>query len=401
MKLQQNSPQDYPLDLSLPWDQPLESWSPNLFVDVARGISRNIVRFTQFRGRIYAIKEIAEKLARHEFQFLRKMQELDAPSVRPVALVTQRRESPDRALLVTHYLDFSMPYRVIMSESSWEYGYDTLLDALAQLLVWLHLQGIYWGDCSLSNTLFRRDAGRLAAYFVDAETAEQREKLSDGQRELDLMIAQTNLGGELLDLQAGFGLPEGVDPVGVTEDLLRKYHHLWQELTQVEYIALDEQYRVEKRIQRLHELGYDVEEMEFETTPDGNRLKLLTKVVEPGHHIRIVESLIGEKVQANQARRLLTEINRFRANLNHARRERGEAELDEQAAALEWYQDEYRDVLNLIPADLRHLMDEAETYHQLLEHRWYESERAHRDIGWHDAVFSFVNNILLPRAGMS
>ncbi len=401
MKLQQNSPQDYPLDLSLPWDLPLESWPAELFVDVARGISRNIVRFTQFRGRIYAIKEIAEKLARHEFQFLRKMQEMDAPSVRPVALVTQRRDSPNRALLVTQYLDFSMPDRVIMSESSWEYGYDPLLDALAQLLVWLHLQGIYWGDCSLSNTLFRRDAGRLAAYFVDAETAEQRDKLSDGQRDLDLMIAQTNLGGELLDLQAGFGLPEGVDPIGMTEDLLSKYHQLWQELTQVEYIALDEQYRVDKRIQRLHDLGYDVEEMEFETTPDGNRLKLLTKVVEPGHHIRILESLIGEKVQANQARRLLTEINRFRAHLNHTRRERGEPELDEQAAALEWYQDEYREVLNLIAPDLRQLMDEAEIYHQLLEHRWYESEKAHRDVGWHDAVSSFVTNILLPRAGMS
>lgn len=401
MKLQQNSPQDYPLDLGLPWDLPLESWPAAHFVDVARGISRNIVRFTQFRGRIYAIKEIAEHLARHEFQFLRKMQELNAPSVRPVALVTQRRDCPNKALLVTHYLEFSMPYRLIMSESSWEYGYDTLLDALAQLLVWLHLQGIYWGDCSLSNTLFRRDAGKLAAYFVDAETAESRDKLSDGQRELDLMIAQTNLGGELLDLQAGFGLPEGVDPVGVTEDLLRKYHDLWQELTQVEFIALDEQYRVEKRIQRLHDLGYDVEEMEFETTPDGNRLRLVTKVVEPGHHIRLLESLTGERVQSNQARRLLSEIYRYRATLNRNRREAGDTELGEQEAALQWFQEEYRDVLNLIPADLRHLNDDAETYHQLLEHRWYESERAHRDIGWHDAVSSFVEKILLPQAGQA
>ncbi|MBP7547237.1 MAG: DUF4032 domain-containing protein, partial [Corallincola sp.] len=265
----------------------------------------------------------------------------------------------------------------------------------------LHLQGIYWGDCSLSNTLFRRDAGKLAAYFVDAETAESRDKLSDGQRELDLMIAQTNLGGELLDLQAGFGLPEGVDPVGVTEDLLRKYHDLWQELTQVEYIALDEQYRVEKRIQRLHDLGYDVEEMEFETTPDGNRLRLVTKVVEPGHHIRLLESLTGERVQSNQARRLLSEIYRYRATLNRTRREAGESELGEQEAALQWFQEEYRDVLNLIPSDLRHLNDDAETYHQLLEHRWYESERAHRDIGWHDAVSSFVEKILLPQAGQA
>ena len=36
------------------------------------------------------------------------------------------------------------------------------------LLVRLHLVGFYWGDVSLSNTLFRRDADAYAAYVVDA-----------------------------------------------------------------------------------------------------------------------------------------------------------------------------------------------------------------------------------------
>ena len=36
---------------------------------------------------------------------------------------------------------------------------DRLLDALVELLVRLHLAGFFWGDCSLSNTLFRLDAG--------------------------------------------------------------------------------------------------------------------------------------------------------------------------------------------------------------------------------------------------
>ena len=40
------------------------------------------------------------------------------------------------------------------------------------LLVRLHLVGFWWGDVSLSNTLFRRDAGAFAAYLVDAETGE-------------------------------------------------------------------------------------------------------------------------------------------------------------------------------------------------------------------------------------
>ena len=42
-------------------------------------------------------------------------------------------------------------------------------NAFAGLLVELHLAGLYWGDCSLSNILWRRDAGAMMAYLVDAE----------------------------------------------------------------------------------------------------------------------------------------------------------------------------------------------------------------------------------------
>ena len=71
-----------------------------------------------------------------------------------------------------------------------------LMDALAVLLVRLHLAGFAWGDCSLSNTLFRRDAGAYAAYLVDAETGELHPRLSDGQREYDIELARVNISGE-------------------------------------------------------------------------------------------------------------------------------------------------------------------------------------------------------------
>ena len=88
-----------------------------------------------------------------------------------------------------------------------------LLDSLAELFVRLHLAGFYWGDCSLSNTLFRRDAGALAAYLVDAETGELHERLSPGQRDYDITIATENIAGELFDLQASGNFAEDVDPV--------------------------------------------------------------------------------------------------------------------------------------------------------------------------------------------
>ncbi len=93
-----------------------------------------------------------------------------------------------------------------------------MLDALAQLFVQLHLNGFFWGDCSLSNTLFRRDAGALRAFLVDAETGEQHPSLSDGQRAHDLLIAEENIAGELLDLAAR-SRPEGEELVGVEEAL--------------------------------------------------------------------------------------------------------------------------------------------------------------------------------------
>ncbi|MFN2629163.1 MAG: hypothetical protein ABR569_11060 [Gaiellaceae bacterium] len=78
-----------------------------------------------------------------------------------------------------------------------------MLNAFAELLVRLHLAGFIWGDCSLFNTLFRRDAGALSAYLVDAETGELHGQVSDGQRRYDLDIAKENFAGELF--QSGGG----------------------------------------------------------------------------------------------------------------------------------------------------------------------------------------------------
>src|SRR5207245_3045142 len=106
-----------------------------------------------------------------------------------------------------------------------------LLNALAELLARLHLRGFFWGDCSLSNALFRRDAGALTAYLVDAETGELHGSLSDGQRGYDLEIAQINIVGELLDVDAEVGLPDDLDPDEIGEEIVRRYASLWDELT--------------------------------------------------------------------------------------------------------------------------------------------------------------------------
>ena len=185
----------------------------------------------------------------------------------------------------------------------------------------LHLAGFFWGDCSLSNALFRRDAGALAAYLVDAETGELHEQLSDGQREHDLLIAEENLAGELYDVEAELGeLPAGIEPGLTAAEVARRYDALWCELTREEAFGPTERFKIDERLHRLNDLGYDVEELELVGDGDSYRLRLDPRVVEPGHHRRRLAAKTGLDVQENQARRLLQDIAGFRA----ARRARAE-----------------------------------------------------------------------------
>ena len=151
------------------------------------------------------------------------------PTAIVVAVVTERTGGRD-GLLVTRHLDYSLPYRSLLSGRGLTIPYlgDRLLDSLVGLLVRLHLAGFFWGDCSLSNTLFRRDAGALSAYIIDVETSERYVQLSDGQRRMDLDIATENVAGGLLDLQAGGRLVADVDPWEVAENLESRYAGLWR-----------------------------------------------------------------------------------------------------------------------------------------------------------------------------
>jgi hypothetical protein len=287
-----------------------------------------------------------------------------------------RRGESRRGLVVTRFLQHSMPFRHVISRGVTVLQAHQLLDALAELLVNLHLAGFFWGDCSLSNALFRLDAGRYSAYLVDAETGEMHVALSDGQRRHDLTIAEENVTGEFMDIQAGFGLPEGLDPIDLGAGLTSRYEQLWTELTREEVFAAQEQYRVDSRIKRLNELGFDVEELDIETIEGGHKIRLRVQVVEPGHHRRRLEALTGLDVQENQARRLLNDLDHFRAWQSELE---GQA-IPEDEAAQRWLEEVYRPTLAAIPPAEAAKLDPAEIFHQLLEHRWYMSERTGRDL---------------------
>jgi hypothetical protein len=268
------------------------------------------------------------------------------------------------------------------------------MDAQVELLVRLHLAGVLWGDCSLSNTLFRFDAGALAAYLVDAETAEIHPQLSTGQREYDLDIAYEKVAAELMDLQAGDLLAEELDPIEAAVDLRQRYRRLWAELTDEEVMQRHEQrYRIGERIRRLNELGFDVDEVELIDDPGGgSRLRLKTRVAEPGHHRRALFARTGLDVQENQAQRLLADIASFRGWLEQVEQRR----VPEAVAASRWLTEIYQPVVRGIPAHLRTRLDQAEIFHEILEHRWFLSEAAGRDVGTTAAAQDYFAQVL-PR----
>jgi uncharacterized protein DUF4032 len=376
--------------ITLPWATPLAEWPEEKLVALPRGISRHVVRFVRVDSEVYAFKELVEHLAWHEYRLLRDLTRLDTPSVDAVGVVTERVDGdgePLDPILITRHLQFSLPYRSLFNRGVRQDTVNRLVDAMVVLLARLHLIGFMWGDVSLSNTLFRRDAGAFAAYLVDAETGELHDRLTDGQREHDLTIARTNLYGEFSDLEAGALLDDSLDPLVLVETIESRYRELWGELTGVEEFNTGEMHRIEGRVRRLNALGFDVAELDIITDLGGSTIRIQPKVVDAGHHSRRLIRLTGMDTEENQARRLLNDLDYYRARSD-------QQGADEAIVAHEWLTEQFEPLVQSVPMDLRAKLEPAELYHEMLEHRWFLSERAGAEISVEEAAQSYVNTVL-------
>lgn len=383
-----------PALLDLPWDLPLEAWPSENIAALPKGISRHLVRFAHLSGHVVAIKETTAEMAKGEYEMLRTLQRLEIPCVEPVAVITNRTDADGEELapvLVTRHLRFSLPYRALFSQTLRPDTATRLVDALAVLLVRLHIIGFFWGDVSLSNTLFRRDAGAFAAYLVDAETGKLYEGgLSNGQRENDLEIARVNIAGELLDLEAGGRVADELDPVNISNGIVDAYRKLWTELTGPESFGVGDRWRINERVNRLNDLGFDIEELAIRTDASGTTLRIQPKVVDAGHHQRRLLRLTGLDAGENQARRLLNDLDSYRAAYN-------KQDLDEEMVAHEWQMRVFEPVIRAVPPELRGKLEPAEVFHELLEHRWYMAQQQGRDIPLAEALTSYINDVLRHR----
>ncbi|MGP2436219.1 DUF4032 domain-containing protein [Streptomyces sp. JW3] len=412
LQISATNPEHPALLLELPWHIPLEEWPDKHLVPLPRGISRHVVRYARAGAEIVAVKELAERPALREYELLRDLDRLGIPAVDALGVVTGRTDAagePLEPVLITRHLGGSMPYRSMFETTLRPATMHRLMDALAVLLVRLHLAGFAWGDCSLSNTLFRRDAGAYAAYLVDAETGELHPRLSEGQRDYDLDLARVNISGELLDLEASGALHPSVDAIEFGTEICARYRDLWQELTRTSVYPAGKYHYIERRIRRLNDLGFDVAEMQIEHAADGDTVTFVPKVVDAGHHQRQLLRLTGLDAEENQARRLLNDLESWMATqddytpgdpppLSQLRSSRGDPHgARPEVLAHRWVREVFRPTVRAVPRELRGAMDPAEIYHELLEHRWYLSERAQHDIGLGTAVQDYITDVL-PKA---
>ncbi len=379
-----------PAIVTLPWSTPLEEWTDEFVVPLPRGLSRHVVRIVRLRDRVYAVKETVEPIAFREYRLLRDLQRMGLPAVVPQGVVTGRVDADGEELpcaLLTQHLQFSLPYRSLFSHGLQGEHLPSLVDALVVLLVRLHLADFYWGDVSLSNVLFRRAAGGFSAYLVDAETGELKESLSAQMREYDLTVATENVFAELLDLQASESLTYEVEAHDIIDLLADRYHALWAELTAEEQFSTGEMWRIERRIERLNELGFDVDELDIVTDFDGDRVQIQPKVVELGHAQRDLQSLTGLNVEERQARRMLNDLAAYTASKDLG----GE---DRHLVAARWLNDVYEPLMEMVPVEARGKLEPAEVFHEILQHRWYLSEQAGHEVDTFEVARDYFARVL-------
>ena len=381
--------------LGLPWDRPLSEWVvPDVPLrDIAVGMSRHLVKFVDADGALWAVKDMPPRIAAKEYDVLRRLEEMGLPAVHPAGLVLQPEF--ETAILVTRYLEGSWQYRRLFMRLPPDQPRHRarLLDAMAGLLVELHRHGVFWGDCSLANTLFSRDGQLLQAWLVDAETSEIHPQLSRGQRRHDLEILVENVAEGLVDLAERLGLGDGIHGTLIAEaqQVQARYDTLWELLHAEPVFGFSDRYRVEGTIRRLNDLGFAVDELSLQPEgSDPSRMRVRVAVGDRRYHALRLRDLTGLDVGEGQAAILLGDLHAYQAQLCA---EAGH-DVDESTAARLWVLEVLTPYEQLAHEVVGHQGTAIQAYCDLLEIRWLLSEQAGRDVGTNKALAALAGGVI-------
>lgn len=376
--------------VDLDWSSPISTWTSDRLVDMPSGIHRHEVVFVAYRTGVYAIKELPQHLSTHEYEILRHMEDVTRHTARAVGYVQRPWVAPDEewsGAVITRFVPHAFPYRHLVSGSGFGWRRDKLLDAFAGLLVELHLAGLYWGDCSLSNILYRWDASSIEAVMIDAETSQIYDSISRGQRLEDLAIMELNVAGEMADIAAESGASLDDADLALGADIAARYHSLWRELTTSLVVTAGDHFRIRRRIDSLHALGYAVDEIDLLPVDDGTRVKIRVKVGGRQYHSEQLRQITGIDVSENQARAILSDLAYFEAKFGRP------SATGKAVGAIKWRSSVFEPLI----LQIAEAMPEANAYQaycDFLAFRLHLATKRERDIpndeafaAWSDAGF--------------
>jgi hypothetical protein len=373
--------------LDLSWELPVSEWRHERLVEMPAGIHRHPVVFVAYDEGVFVIKELPRRLAHGEYHLLRALEDRTSRSAEPVGLVERVWLDPHEeqsAAVITRYVDHSFPYRHLVSGPGFGSRRVQLLDAVAGLLVELHLAGCFWGDCSLSNVLYRYDAETIEAVMIDGETSRLREKLSDGQRAEDLEIMKMNLAGEMADIAAMTGVEIDYADLSLGDDIEARYQSLWAELNQELVIAREESYQIRERVARLNDLGFSVDDVYLDPTDNGNLVRLNVSVAGRTFHSERLRQLTGVDASENQARVILTDLNYFLAKHGSM------TPSGKSVGTFKWLTTSFEPIVSRI-SELRD-GDPIQGYCDFLNHRFRLARRRSQDVANEEALEDWIGS---------
>ena len=376
----------HPNFLDLPWEVAADEWSSDRLVEMPTGIHRHPVVFVAYDEGVYVIKELPKAVSEREYDVLSTLETRTHRSAVPVALVNRgwlETDSEQSGAVITEYVKHTFPYRRLVSGLGFGPRRNKLLDSVAGLLVELHLAGCFWGDCSLSNLLYRYDAGAIEAVMIDAETSTIRNELSDGQRNEDLEIMKENLAGEMADIAAVNGFDLDSADLDIGTDIEKRYLDLWEELRKDLIIARDEGYRIRERIARLNNLGFSVHDVELEASGNTNLVKMTAHVGSRTFNSDRLRELTGLLASENQAKILLGDLSYFLAKSG------GITSTEKSIGVFKWLSTAFEPMVTRItgvwPGD-----DPVQGYCDFLNHRMKLASERKKDVPDSEAFDSWL-----------
>ncbi len=379
---------DNPDFLDLPWGEPIDDWNHDRLVKMPRGVHRHSVVFVAYDEGVYAIKELPVRVARNEYQVLGAIQELTHRAAEPAGLMERTWLDPHdepSAAVITRYVEHAFPFRSLVSGPGFGARRRQIVDALASLMVELHLSGFFWGDCSLSNALYRYDAGEIESIMIDAETSEIHNRLSRGQREHDIAILTENLAGEMADIAVMSGADLDHADLWLGEDIATGYHALWTELNEELVITADEGYRIRERISRLNDLGFSVHDVEIEPTSEGRLVRMKTRVGGRTFNSDRLAAVAGIDASENQARVILGDLSYFLAKNEF------DSRTQKAVGVFQWMTTVFQPLIDRI-SEIWHGEDPLQGYCDFLHHRMSLATVRGRDVSNEEAFESWVES---------